>query len=281
MTDQDMPKEQVVMSRRALVRTVGLGAVVLAGTHAGVAYEATQWAQAPLESQNKDLKAEVERLRGLVKLYEGLDKVGVDAVVSAGLGTVRGLLDATRNGLVTLSSGVDLAEKLLNGFAKSFGALRDGLRLVEGVVATVAQLLADVQKFLGTVTSPIKPLALQLRDLFGSIPLVGDSIRQTFDSIISLISELPNLVLMLNTQLLEPLRSTWLSDQTGQNFQGALIDPIVKNVLDPARAQLKSFDQLLAKWETDFRAPVQTTLDQRATIRNQIIEYRKQNNMSS
>lgn len=278
-------EKQVNLSRRALVRSLGAGAVVLTATHLGVAYEAAQWAKQEPTDEISKLRAELERMRGLVVLYESLEKVGVDAIITAGMSVVRGLLDTTRNGLAGLVSGVALIETLLAGFQKTFAMVRDGLTAVESSVKTLANLIGEAQKFVGDVTSPVKPLAIQLKDFFDSliskIPFgVGDNIKRAVDSLVTLLTEIPNSILVVNSQLIEPLRTNWFSDTNAKNLQGALIDPITNNVLEPAKAQLKNFDQTLAQWEKDFRAPVQKALDQRTDIRQQITDYKKKNGMS-
>jgi hypothetical protein len=277
-------KQEIVVSRRALVRSLGAGAVVLTATHLGVAYQAGQWAKQEPTEEIAKLRAELDRLRGLVVLYESLEKVGVDAVIAAGMNVVRGLLDTTRSGLAGLANGVSIIENLLAGFQSTFGVIRDGLTAVENSVKILANLIGDAQKFVGDVTSPVKPLAIQLKDFFDSliskIPFgVGDNFKRAIDSLVTLLTEIPNSILVVNSQLIEPLRANWFSDSNAKNLQGALIDPITKNVLEPAKAQLKNFDQTLAQWEKDFRLPVQKALDQRADIRQQITDYKKKNGM--
>jgi hypothetical protein len=281
----DKHDETITLTRRQALTALGLGAVTLTATHLGVAYEAAQWAEQEPRQTNAALAAQVEKLQGLLALYEHLDQIGIDAVVSTALAAFKIFLDKLRGGVGLLRDGVNAVEGTFNGFQNTFGAIRDGLTTAEAAVNNVAALLKNAEDWLGQTTSPLQPLIQQVHqffdDLLSKIPFgVGDNIRKTIDGLIGLVVAVPAMVQDVNTSLLEPLRTGWFSDDRAKNLQGALLDPVSHQVLEPLKNFLGDVDQTLAHWESDVSTPVQAALDGRAAVRQQIAEYKKQNGMS-
>jgi hypothetical protein len=277
--------ETITWTRRRVVTALAAGAVTLTATHLGVAYEATQWEQQQHQPEIDELKAEVERLKGLLALYENLEKIGIDAIISGAVSVFRGLLEGLRGGVALLRGGIGAAEGTISGFQSTFAVLRGALTAAEQAIANIAALLKNAQDFLGQTTSPLDPLIQQVRqffdDLLGKIPFgVGDNIRHTVDGIAGLVIAIPSMVLAVGTGFLEPLRATWFSDDAAKNVQGSLVDPIKHSVLEPLDKFLDDIDQLLARWESDVATPVQGALGQRDAARKQIADYKSQHNMS-
>ena len=277
-------EERITWTRRRVVTALAAGAVTLTATHLGVAYEAAQWEQQQNQPEIDELKAEVEKLKGLVALYENLEKIGLDSIISGAMSVFRGVLDRLRESVGLLRGGIGAAEGTISGFQSTLAVLRGTLTAAEQAVDNVAALLKNVQDFLGQSTSPLDPLLRQVRqffdDLLGKIPFgVGDNIRNTVDGMAGLVIAIPSLVLAVKTGFLEPLRGTWLSDDNAKNIQGSLLDPINQSVLEPLKKFLDDVDQTLAQWESDVTAPVQAALDQRDTSRKLIADYKRQHNL--
>lgn len=276
--------ERITLTRRQAVTALGVGAAALTATHLGVAYQAAQWAQQQPRDEIAGLQTEIEKLKGLLALYESLEKIGIDVVIAGALAVYKGLLDGLRGGVGALSAGAATAEIALNGFQNTFVIIRGGLQVAENAVNNIAALLKGAQVFLEQATSPAKSLLEQMRqffdDLLGKIPFVGDSIKRTIDGVVGLVNAIPNMVISVNTGLLEPLRAGWFSEDNAKNLQGALLDPISKQVLTPLKKFLADLDQTLARWESDVAKPVRAALDNRETVRKQIAEYKQKNKMS-
>ncbi len=278
-------EETINLSRRQALTALGAGAVTLTATHLGVAYEAAHWAEQQPQQQANDLAAEVEKLKGLLSLYENLDKIGIDAIISGALSVYKGMLDSLRASVGLLRDGVTAAEGAIDGFHNAFGTLRDGLKAAEDAVSNVAALLTNAEDWLGKTTSPVKPLLDQVHqffdDLLSKIPFgVGDNIRKTVDGLIGLVVAVPSMVLDVRSRLLEPLRTGWFSDDNAKNIEGALLSPITQKVLEPLKKFLSDVDAVLASWDSDVSAPVQSALARRAEVRQQIAEYKQKNGLS-
>ena len=276
--------EMITLTRRQALTALGASAVALTATHLGVAYEAAQWAEQSPRQQASDLAAEIEKLQGLLALYENLEKIGMDAIISSALAVFKGFLDTLRGGVGLLREGLNAAEGAVNSFHNAFATLHAGLTLAGDAVNNVAALLKNAESWLGQTTSPVKPLIQQVRDFFNDllskIPFgVGDNIRKTIDGLVGLVVAIPNMVQDVQTNLLEPLRAGWFSDDRAKNAQGALLDPVTQ-VLEPLKKFLADVEQTLAHWESDVATPVQTTLAQRAKVQKQIAAYKQQRGMN-
>jgi hypothetical protein len=276
--------DKITLSRRQAVTALGVGAVALTATHLGVAYEAGQLAKQAPEQAASDLAKEVEKLKGLVALYETLEKIGIDAIISGAMSVFKGFLDTLRGGVGLLRAGVSGAEGALNSFQNTFAAIRDGLKAAEDGVNNIAALLNNAEVFIGDATTPAKPLVEQVRqffdDLLGKIPFgVGDNIRHAIDGIVGLVVAIPSGIAAVSSKLIQPLRTGWFSADSAKNIQGALLDPITQNVLEPLKKFLGDVDQTLAHWQGDVATPVQAALDQRDAVRKQIAQYKEQHNL--
>jgi hypothetical protein len=276
--------ETITWTRRRVVAALAAGAVTLTATHLGVAYEAAQWDQQQRQPEIDQLKAEVEKLKELIALYESLDKLGIEGVIVGAMTTFKSLLDGLRAGVGLLRSGIGAAKGTISGVVSTFAVLRGALTGAEQAVDNVAALLKNVQDLLGQTTSPLDPIIRQVEqffnDLLGKIPFgVGDNIRQTVNGISGLVIAIPSMVLAVKTSFFEPLRATWFSDDSAKNIQGSLLDPITQMVLDPLGKFLDDVDQTLAHWESDVSVPVQAALDQRAATHKQIADFKSQNNI--
>ena len=105
------------MTRRQLITTAVVGgAAVVVGAVGGAAVGNSM--------ARPDYELELARMRTLVGLYEQLEKIGIDAIIGAGMTAVRGALDAVRSGLKLLRDGITTAESALKNFQTMLDSLR-------------------------------------------------------------------------------------------------------------------------------------------------------------
>lgn len=261
------------MTRRQLITTAVVGgAAVVVGAVGGAAVGNS--------IARPEYELELARLRTLVGLYEQLEKIGIDAIVGAGMSVVRGALDAVRAGLKLLRDGITGAESAMKNFQTTLDSLRSAMNGANLVVNDLSGKLRAAETVitsaLGTAAAPIADtIGKFFTELIKKIPFgIGDEILRAINSLTDLIRTVPTAVDSLSKQLFTPMTNLLFPATGVAPVQANLFDPITKNLLEPLKKMLGDLDTLITKWETDFTTPVQKALDDRAKIRKQIAEYR-------
>lgn len=259
------------ITRRQLIVTAAAGGVgLLAGAVGGTSITTASRAGAELE---------LVKLRALVALYTQLEKVGIDAIVAAGMNVVKGALEAVKGGVRLARDGIAAGETAL----KNFQAMLDSL---QGFVDAAARALNDLaQKFkaaeslvvstLGSAAPLAEAIGKFFNALLDKIPFgIGDDIRRALNALTDLIRAIPSTVDALLNQMLKPLREMFFPAVGASQAKTNLVDPINTSLLAPLKKFLDDTDALAMSWDKDFVQPVQTALDERAKIRQQIVALR-------
>ena len=225
--------------------------------------------------------AEALKLKALLTLYENLEKIGLDAIVSAGVAAVGLLLNGAETGSLAIKSGLDTVEGLLLDFEGAFPTIRAGIEWVEGVVSAFADKLQALEDAIEWVLEKVQPITAALGSFFDFVldllPFgYGYKIRVALDRIDDIVTSIPEAIEGINTKLLEPLRQDWFSEEEGKGLKGGLIDPLVTGLLDPLEAFLGKLAELVGGWEEKLAGPVQKAISERDTIREQIARYKEE-----
>lgn len=302
----DKTSDEITLTRRQAVAALGAGVVAAGGAVAFTGIEATTWAKRDAEQQLADLQFQLSELQqknndaqkqlaaaqlqiqiyqGLTGLYDTLDKIGIDSIVSAALDAYKGSLDALEAGLNILREGIVNAENALDNFENAFAAIRNALTGAENAWANINALFKNVQELVAQASSPILPLLDQAQkffnDLLGKIPFgAGEGARQTLNGITGLIVAIPSALDALDDGLFRTLREGWFSDDNARNLEATLAKPITQGVLEPARKFLDQVDATLNSWEPQVAKPVNNALSQREIVQRQIAEYKKKNGLA-
>ena len=259
------------VTRRQFLTTATVGGVgLVAGAVGGVAV--VTGASAPEQ-------LELIKLRALLKLYEQLEKVGIDGIIAAGIGVVRGAVDTVRAGVKLARDGVAAVQVALNNFQ----TLIDNLR---GVADGAARVLNDLlQKYKAAETLVVtalgnaRPLAESIGNFFteliSKIPFgIGDNLLKAIYGLTELIKGVPLAIDAMLNQLLKPLSDLFFPPSGNAQMKTSLVDPINQNLLTPLAKFLADVDALAASWDKDLVQPVQAALDERAKVRKQIVAMR-------
>ena len=268
------------MTRRRFLQGALVGGVVGLAVGAGgslVAWE-TGTAAGRMAAE-LEATAEALKLKGLLTLYENLEKIGLDAIVSTGVAAVGLLLEGVETGSLTTKAGLDTVEGLLLDFEEAFPTIRAGIEWTEGVVSAFADKLQALEDAIEGVLEKAQPITEALGSFFNFVldllPFgYGDKIRVTLDRIDDIVTSIPEAVEGINTKLLGPLRRDWFSEEEGKGLKAGLIDPIVIGLLDPLEAFLGKLAELMDSWEEKLVGPVQKAISERDAIREQISLYK-------
>jgi hypothetical protein len=274
------------MTRRRFLQGALVGGV--AGLAVGAGGSLVTWetgTAAGRMAAELEAAAEALKLKGLLALYENLEKIGLDAIVSTGVAAVGLLLKGVESGSLAIKAGLDTVEGLLLDFEGAFPTIRAGIEWTEGVVSAFADRLQALEDAIEGVLEKAQPITEALGSFFNFmldlLPFgYGDRVRVTLDRIDDIVTTIPEAVEGINAQLLEPLRRNWFSEEEGKGLKVGLIDPIVTGLLDPLEAFLGKLAELVGSWEEKMAGPAQKAIGERDAIREQIALYKAEEGLA-
>jgi hypothetical protein len=267
-----------ISRRQMLAGTLAGGAVLVStnlatGLVAGSLGTRAGQAVAQLESE-----AELIKLRGLLALYENLEQVGIDALLSTGLAAVSLSLEGLEIAIGALEGGVGLVEDGVVFFESSFSAVRRGLTAVESLVLSLESRVRQLQDVMSEIQEKVSPLSDAVGSFFSSlverIPGVGPAIVDALDRISELVGSLPDSIGQIRTRLLEPLREDWFTDDEDNGLKGRLLNPLQESLLEPLKTLLDELQDSIDNWQQQLVGPVEEALTERKAIKQQIADYK-------
>ena len=272
------------VSRRQFIAGTAAAGATLVTTNAATALVAGSLgagaggARAELESQ-----VELMRLQGLLTLYENLERVGIDALLSTGITILSISIDGLQLGITALENGVSLVDAGVSVVENAFPTIRSGLGLVERLVTSVENRLTQLQDLMSDVQDVVSPLSDAVGSFFSSlverIPGIGPTIVDTLDRMSELLGSLPEVIGKLRSDLLEPLREDWFTDDEESGLKGTLLNPLQDSLLEPLEDFLSDLNDAIDEWQDELVTPVEEALIQRDVIRQQISEYKEREGM--
>jgi hypothetical protein len=185
-------------------------------------------------------------------------------------------------GARALKQGLDWAEQALINLAEALPTAQESLLWLEERVTTVAEAITRVETAIGQALERATESAIgQAMQDFARLVLdrlpfgLGNGIREVLDGLVTLVTGVDDLVLGINTRLLEPLRENWFSAEQGQGIGASLVDPLVDNILDPLEAHLANLSELADTWQAELMAPTREALAERERLRQEITQYKE------
>ena len=277
--DREMLVPEGMTRRRFLQGTLAGG---VAGLTVGAGGSLVAWKTGREVGRTAaELEAAVEtlKLKGLLTLYENLERIELDAIVSTAIAAVGLLLHGVESGSLAIKGGLDAVEGLLLDFERVFPTIRAGIEWTERVISTLADRLQALEDTIEGVAEKAQPITESLGSFFDSVldllPFgYGDRIRAILDRLGDLVTNIPETVEGVNTHLLEPLRRDWFSEEEGKGLKASLIDPIVTRLLDPLEAFLGRLAELVGGWEEKLVKPTGEAISERDAIRTEIAQYK-------
>jgi hypothetical protein len=268
------------ITRRQFIAGTAAAGATLVTTNAATALVAGSLgaraggAKAELESQ-----VELMRLQGLLTLYENLEQVGIDALLSTGIAVLSISIDGLQLGITALENGVSLVDTGVSAIENAFPTIRSGLSLVERLVTSVENRLTQLQELMSDVQEVVSPFSDAVGSFFSSlverIPGIGPTIVDTLDRMSELLGSLPDVIGKVRSDLLEPLREDWFTDDEESGLKGTLLNPLQDRLLEPLEEFLSDLNDAIDEWQDQLVDPVEEALIQRDVIRQQISEYKE------
>jgi hypothetical protein len=269
------------MTRRQLLIAASTGVVGIAAGAWGLS-QISDETRANLENEINKMQNELNKLQTLVKLYEQLEKIGLDNILATGLSMMRGVFDALRAGVRLVRDGITVAENAWKNFQAMLALLRTTADRVGQMANELASKFRLAEGFVIGVIGAALPLAESIAGFFNSllqkIPFVGEDIKRAANGLVEVIRSIPAFVETVTTQLIKQINDLFLQGNTS-SINTTLMDPLSKNLLEPLKNFLTDVENAIAQLEKSFIMPVQSALDERKAVRKQIAEYRQQFNV--
>jgi len=282
---EDGTREEAILFSEGVTRRqflVGLtaGGATLVSTNLATGLAAGSLAlKAGQAAAGLESEAELIKLRGLMGLYEQLERVGIDAILSTGIVVLTASLEGLEAGIVVLEKGVSLVDAGVTAFENSFPTIRRGLRVVESLFTSMENRVTQLQEAMSEIQEVVSPLSDAvgsfLSSLVARIPGVGPAILDTLDRISELIGSLPDAIGEVRAKLVEPLREEWFTDDEESGLKGRLLNPLQEELLEPLEEFLGNLADGIDVWQQQLIDPVEAALSEREFIRQQIAEYKE------
>jgi hypothetical protein len=273
------------ISRRQFLAGVTVGGAALVSTNvatglvAGSLGTKAGQAVARLESE-----AELVKLRGLLGLYESLEQVGIDALLSTGVALLSASMEGLETGIAALEKGVGLVDAGVSAFEGSFPVIRRGLTAVENLFSGLENQVVRLQELMADVQDLVSPLSDAVGSFFSSlverIPGVGPSIVDALDRISELVGSLPDAIGEVRSRLIEPLSEDWFTDDEETGLKGELLNPLQEELLGPLESFLGGLADTIDDLQEGLVDPLERALAERDAIRKQIADYREREGMA-
>jgi hypothetical protein len=266
------------LTRRQLITSVAAGgaALVVAGAGGAAISRAVTSAEYELE---------LSKLRFLLGLYDRLERVGIDAVIAAGVSVVQGAIDTIKGSVGLLRQGITAAQTALANLQATLDSLRPAFDSAGKVLADLGTKLnaaeGNVIAVLGTALPLADSISGFFQELLSKIPFgIGGDIRNAVSALVDLVRGLPAAVDSLTSQLLKTLADDFFPASGVPPVKSGLIDLVTGQLLTPLSKTLDDLEALANHWENDLTAPVNAALAERQKLRDQIADYKRTNGLT-
>jgi hypothetical protein len=307
--EEDEPR---LLTRRQLLAGLVAGGMVLSGSNLATAWYAHSQGEAAGQAMGSqvaravtarevaqlqhrmavemaqlrvELQTEAERLRGLLALYEELERVPLEDAIRAGIAGFARAIGALDEIAKALAAGLESAQAGLERFETALPTLGEATARVEEALAAVERRLERLREVLGDSAeraSSLAEAAGQFLDrLLGRLPQrIAGPIREVVAQFLDLVELVPQALETVRDKLLHPVRQLGIGETGETAIQTWLTRPLRAGVLDPAHGLVQAIEELAATWHSSLVEPVQQSLERRQAIRREIEAYRQRYDLS-
>jgi hypothetical protein len=233
----------------------------------------------PVEDTDGGVRSEVSRLQTILSLYEMMDRVGLDRLITTALAALGFSIAGLRLGAMAVRGAVEFIGGIIDRFEAAVPQILAGIDAAEGFLQAIDRHLGELERLIGEVMQEAAPLTQAVdrfvQELLGYLPFgMGDRIRRTTQEMAALIGLLPAGLGILRTGLFSPMRA-WFPTEDGADLRAQLFTPARTELLEPTRVLLDDLIQFADRWESEMAGPVEAALAQRAEVRSQIVAYQQ------
>lgn len=236
-------------------------------------------AQALTSLQNDHATAQNENqyLKSLVDLFEQLEAVGFDDVVSAAMGTFSAVWSALAVYSPRFEAGRGLVIPLLDQFDISLGDWRANLGVVSDLVEKAQSLLELVQETASAAVEKVSQVSEPITDFVSEVlrrlPFdAGKKIEIALQRVKDLVLHLPSTFSETNARLLSPLLTR--VGEGAESWLATVSSPVRENVLEPLQGFIGEWAVSNAQLAENMLQPIEAARGKRAEVRAAIAQLK-------
>lgn len=221
-------------------------------------------------------------LGGLVALYQQLDAADMGDIIENGLGAVGEKFAELAGGVPSLVAGLDAGDLALGQVEAHLPLLENGRIWAEAQGMKLRNFYGEVEDRLRQAVDRVgdffEMLASWFEGLRKWLPFgAGDKAANVMAAITSLLAETPATLSGLDVNVSQPL-NVWLRRIEGEPaLTRILVRPVRDEAFSRARTIADQVGMTAAAYEANLVAPARAALTNRQTLRQQIADYRAQN----
>ncbi len=231
-----------------------------------------------LESANQQIGV----LSGMVALYDQLDTIDVSALVEEGLTAVAGSLDGLLSRSPLLDEGIAISQMALSELENNIPLLENGRAWLAAHQERLTGYFAALETLLQNAVEKVGPFLEMVGEWFQGLrkwlPFnLGERAAEVMTAATNLLGETPHTISGLDTNIAQAL-DVWLArEEDDVHLRRAIIKPIREQALNNAQALTAEVNQTHLTFQEKLAAPWQTAVTQHRQLRDQIAQYRQEN----
>lgn len=229
-----------------------------------------------------DARIRLGVLGGLIALYQQLDEADMGGIIENGLGAVGERIGEMVDNIPGLAAGVDAGQLALGQIEAHIPLLDNGRSWLEAQGGKLRGFYGEVEARLQRAVDRVGDFFAMLADWFESLrkwlPFgAGEKAADVMSALTALLAETPSTLSGLDVNLAQPL-DVWLRRIDGEPaLTRMLVKPVREEVLTRARTTIDQANTVAATYEANLAAPARAALTNRQTLRQQIADYKAQN----
>lgn len=237
-----------------------------------------------MRMQLNDAHGEIGILSGLVALYDQLEGIDLENALNGGLAAMGTAVDNLMDRIPTVNEGLALGQEALSQLEAHIPLLENGRQWLGNHIERVSNYYQAVETTLQvaveTVGSFLQLLNKWFQDIAKWLPFgMGKTAAQVMDSLTQLLSETPNTISGLRTNVAQPL-DVWLGQAGSMGSQEA---PLRRDIIKPLREQalaavantLEQAEAVQTAYQAQLAEPVREAANRRQLIQTMINDYRE------
>jgi hypothetical protein len=235
-----------------------------------------------LRTQLAGAQTQLEKYKKLMALFEKLDSVKFDKLVSDGLTAASAGFLTVLAATPLVAAGLEVARNLFDNFERQLVLFRASVDWLKSQIDSLNGNIGVVEAAIGQAMRSLDPLTSRMTQLvdyiLANLPFgIGQSVKITLKAINDLYQSLPPLATGATAQVLNVLIDPFSSGEKSLTY--TLLKPVREKMFDPSEKLATQFKTLNDIYLRDLHLPVRQAVEDRAKVLDEIAEYRRANSL--